>query len=68
MKKRSLLTTNQFLIKPGKRNRLLINTVLTSSAVEGIITSAKRALESEQLPSDTITPPDSAEKTASQPS
>jgi len=47
MKKRSLLTTNRFIKIISKRNRLLLNTVLTSSAVEGIHIPANKILESE---------------------
>lgn len=61
MKKRSLLTTNKFLKNPRTRNRLLIQTILSSSAVEGMGKSAKRALEAEQMRIDRISPPDSVE-------
>ena len=54
MKKQSLLITNRFLKDCSIRDRLLIQTVLSSSTIEGIGKSAKRALEAEQIRIDLI--------------
>jgi hypothetical protein len=62
MKKQSLLITNRFLKDRSIRDRLLIQTVLSSSAVEGIGKSAKRALEAEQIRIDLISRPVPAEE------
>jgi hypothetical protein len=63
MKKQSLLTTNSFLKDHSTRDRLLIQTVLSSSAIEGIGKSAKRALEAEQKRIDRLNQPAPAEGT-----
>lgn len=63
MKKQSLLITNIFLKDRSIRDRLLIQTVLSSSAVEGIGKSAKKALEAEQMRIDLINLPAPAEGT-----
>ncbi|MDA8403071.1 MAG: hypothetical protein M0Z56_02565 [Desulfobacteraceae bacterium] len=63
MKKQSLLTTNKFLKDRSTRDRLLIQTVLSSSAVEGIGKSAKKALEAEQMRIDLINLPAPSEGT-----
>jgi hypothetical protein len=63
MKKQPLLITNIFLKDRSIRNRLLIQTVLSSSAVEGIGKSARRAIEAEQLRIDLITRSDPSEET-----
>jgi hypothetical protein len=63
MKKQSLLITNIFLKDRSIRNRLLIQTVLSSSAVEGIGKSARRAIEAEQLRIDLINRSDPSEET-----
>jgi len=44
MKKASLLTTNSYLKDHRNRDKLLRRTVLTSSAVEGVVKSAAKAL------------------------
>lgn len=59
------------LVEPGtslERNRLLINTVLTSSAVEGINISANKMLESEKHQIGSINLLGPVEKIFSQPS
>jgi hypothetical protein len=63
MKKQPLLITNIFLKDRSIRNRLLIQTVLSSSAVEGIGKSARRAIEAEQLRIDLINRSDPSEET-----
>jgi len=62
MKKQSLLNTNIFLRNRNIRDRLLLQVVLSSSAVEGMGRSAKVALEAEQKRIDAINPHDSVEE------
>jgi hypothetical protein len=57
MKKRSLLTTNIFLKNPEIRDKYLIQTVLSSSAIEGVGVAARRALGMEQKRIDRIIRP-----------
>jgi hypothetical protein len=63
MKKKSLLITNKFLKDRITRDRLLIQTILSSSAVEGMGMAAKRALKAEQMRIDLINHPAPAEGT-----
>ncbi len=44
MKKSSLLKTNPYLADPQKRKYLLKNSVLSSTAIEGVHAAAERAL------------------------
>jgi hypothetical protein len=52
--KKSLLTTNKFLKDRSIRDRLLVQTVVSSSAIEGVGRSAKKALEADKMRIDRI--------------
>jgi hypothetical protein len=62
MKKSSLLTTNKYLKDRDTRDKLLRQTVISSSAIEGTGTTAARALaEDKPQPKNTPKPSASAE-------
>ncbi len=48
MKKISLLQTNPFLANVEQRNALIVKTVISSTAIEGVHAAAKRAVEKQK--------------------